>query len=361
MSVSGSGLMAWTLRVVLALVLSVSLAACGGSGGGQQGGQGGGVEVDPEGTAPIQATISGGSSAGFYRVLAESINSIIRDEYPGSSIAYEPGSPVGALAQVAEGRIQFGAAISPVEEKAAIEGIGPFEETGSLDGQFLGVTRVYETQRMHSVMTQSFAEEHGIETFEDIAEKKPPLRIAINQQGNYQNVRAAEEIFKAYGFTFDDIAEWGGEIFFQASGDGINLLADRRADMYFNGTFIPDSRLADISRSLEMVWVPMDEEKLQQVADDLGFLTGPVEPGEYEFITEEQQTIYMQSDIVSNADVPAQQVYQFVKALDENQDRMKEIHPSMADFSPELMIKVQDQIPLHPGAEQYYKEKGLID
>ncbi len=361
MSDNRFGFTAWFLRVALILALALSLVACGGSGGGggQQGG--GGEEVDPNDTSPIQATITGGSSSGFYRLLAETINSIIREEYPGSEVAYEPGSPAGALATVAQGNIELGAAISPVEEKAAVAGEGPFTETGSLEGQYLGVTRVYETQRMNSVMTRSFAEEYGIETFEDIAEKQPPLRVALNQEGNYQNIRAAEEIFAAYGFSVDDIEEWGGEVFYQASGDGIALMADRKADMFFTSIFIPDSRLADVSQSQDLVWIPMDQDALQQVADELGILTSTVQPGEYEFVTEEQPTIAVQSDIVTNPDVPAQDIYKFVQALYENQEQMREIHPSMADFSPELMVKVQEQVALHPGAEQFYREQGVIE
>jgi TRAP transporter TAXI family solute receptor len=306
-------------------------------------------------------TMTGGSASGFYRLLAESINSIMREEYPGSEVAYEPGSPAGALAQVAQDRIELGAAISPIEERAAIAGEGPFAETGSLEGQYFGVTRVYETQRMNSVMMKSFADEYGIQTFEDIAEKQPPIRVALNQQGNYQNIRAAEEIFAAYGFSVDDIEEWGGEVFYQASGEGIELLADRKADMFFTSIFIPDSRLADTSQNLDLVWIPMDQDVVQQVAGELDILTSTVEPGEYDFVTEEQPTLAVQSDILTNPDVPAQDIYKFLKAIDANQDQMRELHPSMADFSTELMVKVQEQVALHPGAEQFYREKGLIE
>lgn len=349
-----------SLRVVLTLALIFMVVSCGTSGGGGQG-SGGDTEVNPDDTSPIQMTVTGGSSSGFYRLLAESINSIIREEYPGSEVAYEPGSPAGALAQVARGQVELGAAISPIEERAAKAGEGPFAQTGSLEGKYLGVARLYETQRMNSIMTKEFADEYGIRSFADIAEKKPPIRIALNQQGNYQNIRAAEETFKAYGFSVEDIEKWGGNVAYQASGDGIALLADRKVDMFFTSIFIPDSRITDLSRTLDLVWVPMDQDKLQPVADDLGILTSTVEPGEYDFVTEAQPTLAVQSDIVTNPDVPAQDIYKFVKALDENQQQMKEIHPSMSDFSPELMIKVQEQVPLHPGAEQYYREKGLIE
>lgn len=344
--------------MLLVCGLVFALAACGG---GEQGRQGGSGEIDPESTAPVQMTMAGASPQGYFRVLGESINSIVRDQYPGSSIAYEPGSPAGSLARVAQDEAQLAVAITPVEEVAALRGEGPFEELGSLEGEILGVMRIHEAQRMHSVMLRDFAEQHGIESFEDIAEKKPPLRVSINQQGNYQNVRIAEEIFESYGFTFDDIAEWGGEVFFESSGNGIELLRDRRTDMYFNGTFIPDSNLTDAERALDLVWVSMDESNLEEVANEFGLMTATVEPGEYEFIEEPQATILWQSDMITGPDVPAQDVYNVVKAVYENIDDMQAIHPEMEDFSGEMMVRVQDQLPLHPGAEQFYREQGLLD
>lgn len=349
-----------TLVILMLVLFALLFAGCGGSEGGQGGGQGGNTEVDPESNTPVQLTMAGASPEGYFRLLGESMNSIVRDEYPGSSIAYEPGSPVGSLANVAQGQAGLAVAITPVEEIAALQGDGPFEETGSLEGQISGVMRITEAQRMHSVMQRSFAEQHGIESFQDIAEKQPPLRVSINQEGNYQNVRIAQAIFESYGFTFEDINAWGGEIFFQSSGGGIDLLRDRQADMYFNGTFIPDSRLEDASRSLDLVWVDMDESKLQEIANEWGLMTGTVEPGEYEFIEELQPTIVWPSDMITNPEVPAEDIYKVVKAIYENREQMQGIHPEMESFSGELMVKAREQLPLHPGARQFYEEQGLL-
>jgi TRAP transporter TAXI family solute receptor len=347
------------MGVPLMLMLALLLTGCGGPQAAQSGSS---TEVNPNSDTPVNMIMAGASPEGYFRLIGESINSIVREEYTGSSIAYQPGSPAGSLALVAKGQAELAVAITPVEEIAAIEDEGPYEEVEEpLDGKFVSVMRLHEAQRMHSVMQRSFAEEYGIESFEDITEKQPPLRISINQQGNYQNIRIAEAIFESYGFTFDDIEEWGGEIFYQSSGGGIELLRDRSIDMYFNGTFIPDSSLADAERSLDLVWVGMDEDKLKEIADEFGLLTGTVQPGEYEFIEEQQPTIVWPSDMITNPDVPATDVYKVVKTVYENLGEMQAIHPEMKNFSGELMVKAREQVPLHPGAEQYYREQGLLD
>lgn len=346
--------------LVLLGLLLVASAACGGAGGGQAGSGAG--EVNPDDTSPVQMTLAGASAQGFFRTLGETIGSIVREQYPGSSIEYEPGSPAGSTAKVISGQAQLAAPATTIEYRLAREGAEPFEQPAE-EGRMLGVMRFYnEAVRFDSIMNQSFAEEYGITSMQDIADKKPPLRVVINQQGNTQGVVPARAIFEAYGFSFEDIESWGGQIFYESSGPGVELLADRRVDMYFNGTLIPNSDLAEVARSVDLTWVEMDEGKLQQVGKEWGLPLATTPAGTYEFLAEDQPTLSIPHEMISNPDVPAQDVYKLVKAVYENQEQMSSVHPGMAEFSSEVMVQVRESgIPLHPGAEQFYREEGLIE
>ncbi|MEP7281105.1 MAG: TAXI family TRAP transporter solute-binding subunit, partial [Rubrivivax sp.] len=63
---------------------------------------------------------------------------------------------------------------------------------------------------------------------------------------------------------------------------------------------------------------------------------------------------------VSSAKVPDNVVYEMVKAVFENFDDFKKLHPAFAHLDPKLMIKDGLSAPLHPGAVKYYKEKGWM-
>ncbi|MDH3196338.1 MAG: C4-dicarboxylate ABC transporter substrate-binding protein, partial [Hyphomicrobiales bacterium] len=63
---------------------------------------------------------------------------------------------------------------------------------------------------------------------------------------------------------------------------------------------------------------------------------------------------------VSSADVPDDVVYVVVKAVFDNFDDFKKLHPAFANLKPEEMISDSLSAPLHPGAEKYYKEKGWM-
>ena len=68
----------------------------------------------------------------------------------------------------------------------------------------------------------------------------------------------------------------------------------------------------------------------------------------------------MLATLVTSANVPDESVYQLTKAVFENFDEFKSLHPAFANLDPQKMIKDGLSAPLHPGAEKYYKEKGWL-
>ena len=69
----------------------------------------------------------------------------------------------------------------------------------------------------------------------------------------------------------------------------------------------------------------------------------------------------MAATFVSSTDVPEDVVYQVVKAVFENFDDFKRLHPAFANLNKEEMVSDALSAPLHPGAEKYYREAGLFD
>jgi hypothetical protein len=53
-------------------------------------------------------------------------------------------------------------------------------------------------------------------------------------------------------------------------------------------------------------------------------------------------------------------VYKLMKALFENKDTVRAIHPSLAAFSPEAALRNPTSVPYHPGAAKYSREVGLL-
>ena len=95
------------------------------------------------------------------------------------------------------------------------------------------------------------------------------------------------------------------------------------------------------------------------VADNSYYRTAKIPAGMYNN-EKDIQTFGVGATFVSSTDVPDDVVYVVVKAVFENFDQFKKLHPAFANLEPEQMISDSLSAPLHPGAVKYYKEKGWM-
>jgi TRAP transporter TAXI family solute receptor len=82
--------------------------------------------------------------------------------------------------------------------------------------------------------------------------------------------------------------------------------------------------------------------------------------GMYANNPEPTKTYGVLATMVTSAKTPDTVVYDLVKAVFDNFDEFKKLHPAFAHLDPKLMIKNGLSAPLHPGAIKYYKEKGWM-
>jgi hypothetical protein len=308
----------------------------------------------------MNLSITGAGVQGYYKLVYEAMNGVVRDEYPGSAITFRPSSPAGGIMAISDGEADLSLAAGAPEIQYAVEGKPPYP---SKLEDIRGVMRIHNTQLFHFLMNKEVAERYGVSSFADIAEKKPPLTIAINRKGNLQIVEIAKDIMEAHGFTIEDLESWGGRVSWVASGTALDQLQDRKADMFFNVRFAPDARVKEIAHAVSLVWIEADPEALQQVADKWGYGTVAIEESAYpEFLSSDQLTLVQWSAMLAGAHVPEKTVYNFLQALVKNRERVQAIHPSMAGFSAREAAEIAklEGVPLHPGAERFYRERGLL-
>jgi TRAP transporter TAXI family solute receptor len=82
--------------------------------------------------------------------------------------------------------------------------------------------------------------------------------------------------------------------------------------------------------------------------------------GMYPGNDQEVRTYGVVASVVSSSKVPANTVYAVVKAVFDNFDEFKKLHPAFSNLKPENMVKDGLSAPLHDGAVKYYKEKGWV-
>jgi len=308
---------------------------------------------------PINATMTGATPSGYPRTMVEGLNAVVRDTYPGSAVSFKPNSPGGGVLAVAEGQADFTATATGTEIRLANEGTAPF--TKPLKGKFSYVMQLYDNQFIHFLMTKEWAEANGIRSWADIAAKKPRMRLAINRPDNPQTtIGGPYEVMKAHGFTIQDIEKWGGSYVLGNSQIGLDAIVDGKADVFMNARNLSDSLVKDVAGKRALLWIDGERATIQKAADTFNFKADMVEKGTYPFMEKDYPTVRMWISIVAGNHVSDEIVYKYVKAIAENEKRVQDIGGSLKTaFTTQKMPVNPANLPYHPGALRYYKEKGM--
>jgi len=309
---------------------------------------------------PINATVTGATPSGYPRTMVEGLNAVVRDAYPGSAISFKPNSPGGGVLAIAEGQADFTATATGTEVRLANEGQAPYSKP--LKGKFSYVMQLYDNQFINFLMTKDWADANGIKSWADSAKKKPKMRLAINRPDNPQTtIGGPYEVMKAYGFSINDIEKWGGSFVLGNSAIGLDAITDGKADVFMNARNLGDSLVKDIAGKRALLWIDGDRAMVQKAADTFSNKADMVEKGTYPFMEKDYPTVRMWVSLLAGSHVPDEVVYKYVKALAENEARVQAIGGSLkTSFTTAKMATNPADLPYHPGALRYYREKGLV-
>ena len=217
-----------------------------------------------------------------------------------------------------------------------------------------GLNPVYVT----ALVTEDYVERTGNETLEEIFGSDEPVRIVMKPAGS-SVPPAADMIMAALGSSREDVKAKGGEVIQVETAQIGDVLRDGRADLYFETAVKGHPALTEITLTNDMRFLDLPP----QVAEQLK--ASGLRPAEFGPWFEGQDAPTLGADLgtmlIAHKDVPEETAYLVTKTLVENADRMAEAHNAWAAFQPEEAWKAENTgIPLHPGAERYYGERGWM-
>jgi len=309
---------------------------------------------------PVTATVTGATPSGYPRTMVEGLNAVVRDAYPGSAVSFKPNSPGGGVQAIATGQADFTATATGTEIRLANEGSFPFKQP--LKGKFSLVMQLYDNQFVHFLMTKEWADANGIRSWDDIAAKKPRMRLAINRPDNPQvSIGGPYALMEAHGFTIQDIEKWGGSYVLGNSAIGLAAITDGSADVFMNARNLGDSLVKDIAGKRALLWIDGDPAKVAKGAAIFNNKMDMVPKGTYPFMEKDYPTVRMTVSLLAGTHVSDEIVYKYVRAIAENESRVQAIGGSLkTSFTTAKMPVNPANLPYHPGALRYYKEKGLV-
>lgn len=254
------------------------------------------------------------------------------------------GGSVYNINTIRAGELDFGIAQSDVIHYA-LEGQKKFK--GKPFPKLRSVMAIYPELLAFVVSKKS-----GIKSLEDMKGK----RINIDVPGS--GTRLTVEILMGLEGVKDSDLKLKSEL---GSPECPNLLKDNKIDGYFGMFGHPTANIKDAANSREPIdLVAISGKKIDKLVKDYPYYSkGDIAGGLYRGIEHKTPTIGVKAILATSSDVSEKAAYTVAKAVVENFDAFKAMHPSFANITKQDLV-TGVVAPLHEGAKKYYKEIGLI-
>lgn len=256
------------------------------------------------------------------------------------------GGSVYNVNAVRSGELEFGVAQSDVQFKA-FNGEGSFAEQGA-NPDLRSVFSIHPEP--FTVVARADA---GITNFEDLKGK----RVNVGNPGSGQR-DTMEVLMNALGWTMGDFA-LTSEL---QAAEQSQALCDNNIDAMVYTVGHPSGSIQEATTACDSVLVNVAGDVVDQlVADNPYYRIATIPGGMYRGTDADVQTFGVGATLVTSAAVSEDVVYALVKAVFSDMDQFRGLHPAFANLDPKEMANDGLSAPLHPGAEKYFREAGLIE
>lgn len=293
-------------------------------------------------------TIGTGGATGVYYPTGGAICRLVNKDRKEHGIRCSVESTGGSsynINTIRSGELDLGVAQSDIQyyalhgEKAFSE-VGPFEDL----------------RAVFSVHPEPFTvvarADAGIKTFDDLKGK----RVNIGNPGSGQR-DTMDIVMAAKGWTLDDFA-LASEL---KPAEQSQALCDNKIDAMIYTVGHPSGSIQEATTACDSVLVEVAGDAIDKlVAENPYYRVATIPGGMYRGNPDDVKTFGVGATFVSSTATDADVVYHVVKAVFDNFDDFKKLHPAFANLVKEEMVKDGLSAPLHDGAVKYYKEAGLM-
>ncbi|PLX77227.1 MAG: C4-dicarboxylate ABC transporter, partial [Azoarcus sp.] len=192
------------------------------------------------------------------------------------------------------------------------------------------------------------ASDSGIKTLADLKGKR--VSVGAARSGTELNARA---IFKGAGMTYDDL----GKVEYLPFGESVELIKNRQLDATLQSAGLGVASLRDLANALQITVVPVSTDVVAKIGD-AAYQASVIPANTYQGQTADVPTVRIRNILVTHSGVSDDAVYAMTKTMFENLDQLVNAHAAAKGITKEDAAAVP--LPLHPGAERYYREVGLL-
>jgi uncharacterized protein len=189
----------------------------------------------------------------------------------------------------------------------------------------------------------------GIKTLADLKGKR--ISVGAPRSGTELNARA---ILKAAGLTYKDFAK----VEYLPFGESVELIKNRQLDVTLQSAGLGVASIRDLATTMKIVVVSIPADVVARIGDP-AYEPASIPANTYTGQETAVPSVAIKNFLVTHDSVPADLVYAMTKAVFTNLDQLSAAHSAAKAINPAEAVK-NPPVPLHPGAERYFREAGVL-
>ena len=286
--------------------------------------------------------LTGGTSGVYYR-LGVGLSKIYGEKIEGSKVQVQSTKASVEnlnLIQSGKGEIAF---VLGDSVKYGWEGNAEAGFQSKLDN-LRGIAGIYPNY-VHIVASKS----SNINSIEDLKGKR--VSVGAPKSGTELQARA---ILKAAGMSYEDL----GKVEYLPFGQSVELIKNRQIDATVQSAGLGVASIKDLANSVEVVIVEIPESLIEKLGAP--YVSATIPANTYKGVVQDTKTAGIVNFLITSQNVSDQTAYDMTKNLFENLPALVATHSAAKNININKALTGMP-VPLHPGAEKYYKEKGIVN
>jgi TRAP transporter TAXI family solute receptor len=293
--------------------------------------------------APTFINVLTGGTSGVYYPIGVALSQLYSNGIEGSKTSVQATKASVEnlnLLQAGRGELAFALGDSVADAWNGVEDAGfkaPLKKIRAIAGTYPNYIQIVANA------------ESGIKTLEDLKGKR--ISVGAPKSGTELNARA---IFEAAGLTYKDM----GKVEFLPYAESVELIKNRQLDATLQSSGLGMAAIRDLASTMKISFVAIPAEVTAKI-DNAAYEAATIPAGTYDGQDADVPTVAITNILVSHEGVSDEVAYQMTKLMFDNLGRLGTAHSAAQDIKLESATK-NLPIPLHPGAERFYKEAGAL-
>lgn len=309
-------------------------------------------------TKPVTLRIATHTVGSSWYMMGSAFAAVIKDYLPAGSVVDVMTGPgtIGNILLVSKGDAELAITMDSYAFFAR-EGMPPYET--AIKNVAMVVNKLSPYFLLVAV-PRDWALANNVRTFDDIARmiKDGKKVVIVTSSVGGLDEYATRVLLNLYGLTYDDVKKAGGDIIFGATEEyRIEVFRQGLAQVFSDVCTYNHPTWESLTAGTDIIVLPLNE-AVREGFRKYGLTPYVVEKGTYKGIDEDVKTVGLWACLIASTTVPKEVIYYVTKAIVENKEKLVALFAGFSRFDAERAH--ESPVPLHEGAELYFRSVGLL-